>query len=554
LVALLFVQPELAQHAALVLGTLRPAHRRTVGVLPAPRSFALLGNQLVGGEVRQIVERLDARLAEHDQHFLSEVRDLGQSVIDTQLAALVAEALFLALERLDGAALQLFGQLLVEALDRGQLRQFDVGHFLELGETFGDQQLRQRLVDVELFLEHLRPLGELALPPLGRLVLGHDVDLALGELAGEPHVLPAATDRQRKLIVRNYHFDAVLILVYDHAADRRRLQRVHDERSSVLAPGDDVDLLTLQLLHHRLVAATLHADARADWVDARIATDHADLGATARIAGGGLDLDDAVVNFGHFLGEQLLHELRVRTAQENLRSAVITLDLHDQRPHAFTDTSGLARDLLVTADDAFGPAEIDDHVTELDRLDHPGDDLAGAVLEFLVLTLALGVADLLEDHLLGALRIDATEVDRRQRIDDEVADLGTRLQLLGLLQIDLLEIVLNFFDHLDNPPQAKVAGHRIELGANVVLGAVASPGGLLDRLFHRFDDDRLVDHLLGRDGIRDREQFGLVGGNRTGHQSSAFSSSSVSSISSTPLTSSGRVAAISLSVRTSFAE
>src|SRR5690606_1219252 len=143
-------------------------------------------------------------------------------------------------------------------------------------------------------------------------------------------------------------------------------------------------------------------------------------------------------------------------------------------PHAFADTRSLARNLLVTADDAFGPAEIDDQVAELDRLDHPGDDLAGAVLEVLVLALALGVADLLEDHLHGPLRIDATEVERRQRIDDEVADLGTRLQLLGLLQIDLLEVVLNLFDHLDNPPQAKVAGHRIELGANVVLGAVAS--------------------------------------------------------------------------------
>src|SRR5690606_11997501 len=79
-------------------------------------------------------------------------------------------------------------------------------------------------------------------------------------------------------------------------------------------------------------------------------------------------------------------------------------------------------------------------------------------------------------------------------------------------------------------------------------------GGLLDRLFHRFDDDRLVDHLLAGDGISDREQFCLVGGNRTGHQSFAFSSSETASISSAPVMSSGRVAAISLSVRTSFAE
>jgi hypothetical protein len=48
-------------------------------------------------------------------------------------------------------------------------------------------------------------------------------------------------------------------------------------------------------------------------------------------------------------------------------------------------------------------------VAEFDRLDHAGDDLAGAVLEFLELTLALGITDLLEDHLLGRLRVDAAD-------------------------------------------------------------------------------------------------------------------------------------------------
>ena len=63
-------------------------------------------------------------------------------------------------------------------------------------------------------------------------------------------------------------------------------------------------------------------------------------------------------------------------------------------------------------------------MAELDALDDAGDDFAGAVLEFLILALALGVADLLEDDLLGGLRGDAAELDRRQRIDDEVADRG----------------------------------------------------------------------------------------------------------------------------------
>ena len=150
--------------------------------------------------------------------------------------------------------------------------------------------------------------------------------------------------------------------------------------------------------------------------------DDADLGAAARVAGGGLDLDDAVVNLGHFLREQLLHELGVGARQEDLRAAGFAADRHDQRADAVADADHLARDLLVAADDALGAAEIDDDVAELDALDDAGDDLAGAVLELFILALALGIADLLEDHLLGGLGGDPAELDRRQRVDDEVAD------------------------------------------------------------------------------------------------------------------------------------
>ena len=173
-------------------------------------------------------------------------------------------------------------------------------------------------------------------------------------------------------------------LLVDHdAGDGRRLQRVDDEGREVLAPRDDVDLLALQLLDHGLDAAALHADAGADRVDRAVVADHADLGAAARIAGGGLDLDDAVVNLGHFLREQLLHEIGMRAAEEDLRPAVLAANVQDQRADAVADADDLARDLLVAADHALGAAEIDDDVAELDALDDAGDDLAGAVLELL---------------------------------------------------------------------------------------------------------------------------------------------------------------------------
>ena len=196
--------------------------------------------------------------------------------------------------------------------------------------------------------------------------------------------------------------------------------------------------------------------------------------------------------------------------------AILAADVEDQRADAVADADDLARDLLVAADDALGAAEVDDDMAELDALDDAGDDLAGALLELLILALALGVADLLEDDLLGGLGGDAAELDRRQRIDDIVADHGAGLQLLRILEADLLEIIVDLLDHLDDAPQAKIAAGRVELGADVVLGAVAGAGGALDRVLHRLDDDRPVDQFLARDGIGDRDQFGLVGGDGAG--------------------------------------
>ena len=58
------------------------------------------------------------------------------------------------------------------------------------------------------------------------------------------------------------------IFIENHAGDRRRLKRVHDEGRGVFRPRNDVDLLALQLLNDSLNAAALHADTGADRIDA----------------------------------------------------------------------------------------------------------------------------------------------------------------------------------------------------------------------------------------------------------------------------------------------
>jgi hypothetical protein len=59
---------------------------------------------------------------------------------------------FAALERFGGAALQFFGQFFVKAFDAGEFLDADIGDFFQLAEAFGDQQLRQRFVNVQLVL------------------------------------------------------------------------------------------------------------------------------------------------------------------------------------------------------------------------------------------------------------------------------------------------------------------------------------------------------------------------------------------------------------------
>jgi hypothetical protein len=142
---------------------------------------------------------------------------------------------------------------------------------------------------------------------------------------------------------------------------------------------------------------------------------------------------------------------------------------------------------------------------------------ADAVLVFVILPLAFGVAHLLHDHLLGVLRIDAVEIHRRQGFRDDVADLGVGIALARIDQRNLGLVVL---DHLHDMQIARDMGFAclgIDIDLDVVLGAVMRLGGALHGFFHRSQHDLLVDRLVARDGVGDLQQFKPVGRNCGGH-------------------------------------
>ena len=292
-----------------------------------------------------------------------------------------------------------------------------------------------------------------------------------------------------------------------HLADLGRRQGVDHEGGVIGRPGNDVDLLAAELLHHGLDAAAAHADAGADRVDAAVLGDHRDLGPAARVAGAGLDLDDAVVDLRHLLLEQLLHEAGMGAREEDLRPAQLVADVVEKRPDAILGAEQLARDQIVAADDRLGPAEIDQRVAVLDPLDLADHDLADPVLELVVLPLALGLAHPLDDDLLGALRGDAAEVDRRQGIQDVVADLGRGVAHLRVLEPDLAGIVLDRVGDLELAIEPMLAGAPVDLGHDLVLGAVGAACGGLVGLLHGLEHLVDRDALLLRHGLDDAQHF-----------------------------------------------
>src|ERR1041385_2026139 len=90
--------------------------------------------------------------------------------------------------------------------------------------------------------------------------------------------------------------------------------------------------------------------------------------------------------------------------EEDLRSAGFAADIEDVGADAVAVAEYLARQHFVAADDGFTAAEIDDHAAILDALDDAVDDIADAVLEFLILPVALGPPPPLHPHLLRGVR------------------------------------------------------------------------------------------------------------------------------------------------------
>src|SRR5262249_2037741 len=149
-------------------------------------------------------------------------------------------------------------------------------------------------------------------------------------------------------------------------------------------------LLAAELADDRLDARAAHADAGADRIDIALARVDRDLGAVACFPHRAANHHRAIVDFRHFLLEQLDEERRIRARQDDLRALGVLRHRLDDGADAIADRVVFCTRLLLTWDLRFDAADFGDDVAALEALDHRVDDLADPLAELTMDLLALG--------------------------------------------------------------------------------------------------------------------------------------------------------------------
>src|SRR5208283_2700027 len=144
--------------------------------------------------------------------------------------------------------------------------------------------------------------------------------------------------------------------------------------------------------------------------------------------------------------------------------------------------------------DGLGASEVHDHVLALEALHDSRHDFLLAILELVENLFALGVANMLDEILLGRLRRDSAHRGSVELDQNFVADFrlgivfGTRLGHVGLSRRigDLLDNSL-YLEQLD------FAEFRIEPRLDIAVRPERAPRRRMHHLLDRVDHDRFVD-------------------------------------------------------------
>ena len=161
----------------------------------------------------------------------------------------------------------------------------------------------------------------------------------------------------------------------------------------------------------------------------------------------------------------------MRARDVHLRAAALAGDFQHVDLDAVVDGKFFIGHLLVGLDDALRAPQLHIDVAVFHALDDGGEDLVFLLAVFVVDHAALGLAQMLHDHLLGGLRGDAAKVAGRDGHFHQVAHLVAAVDLAGLLKRHLALGVVYFLDHRLAREHLDLALVAVDGGAHI--GALA---------------------------------------------------------------------------------
>ena len=195
-----------------------------------------------------------------------------------------------------------------------------------------------------------------------------------------------------------------------------------------------------------------------------------DLRAVTGLARQAADFHGAVVDLADLQFEEAADEIGVRAREDDLGPAHAVFHGHDVGAQAVADVVILRDDAFLAGHDGVEFAQVHDDIAALEPADGAADDLARAILEFVVHHLLLRRADALEHGLFGGLRGDAPEVARRHLDFHGIAHGRIGLGLLRLGEEGFAERVHDLLDHGEIGQRADLARLRVDVDAQSRAG------------------------------------------------------------------------------------
>src|SRR5712691_921223 len=199
----------------------------------------------------------------------------------------------------------------------------------------------------------------------------------------------------------------------------------------------------------------------------------------------------------------------MRPRERDLRPLGAPAHLEHEGADAITGIEPLARDLFALGQDRLRLADLDDDVALLDPMHDTPQDLTILAVEFLEDAIALGVPHPLQDHLLGRLGGDAAKLLGRQLLLELVAELGLRVQRLGVGEAELQLAVGDLLDDLLATENLEGARLAIDLHADVLGGAQGLARRRQQSRLQRLEEGLLVDPLFASDLLDDDQQLSV---------------------------------------------